>query len=208
VTDNVFEAAYGGRAAAGSAIAATPWEIGRPQPVVERLRRDGAFRGRILDAGCGTGENALHLSGFGYPVVGVDISSTAIESARQKARERGLTAAFGVADATVHLGPDGSFDSALDCGLLHSLKTDNRQRYLTVLHRTLRAGARAHLLCFSDLARFDFPGGPRTLDEPTVRGLLDGAGWTLEDLSRSTLSAVFPDGERELPCWLATARRV
>lgn len=39
-----------------------PWDTGRPQPAVLRLAADGGFAGTLLDAGCGTGENALHLS--------------------------------------------------------------------------------------------------------------------------------------------------
>ena len=41
-----FEEAYQG---------APPWEIGRPQPEVVRLAENGAFRGAVLDVGCGSG---------------------------------------------------------------------------------------------------------------------------------------------------------
>ena len=33
-----------------------PWDIGRPQPALTRLADQGLLRGRLLDAGCGTGE--------------------------------------------------------------------------------------------------------------------------------------------------------
>src|SRR5580693_3382938 len=36
-----------------------PWDIGRPQPAFVRLADEGRLTGRLLDAGCGTGENAL-----------------------------------------------------------------------------------------------------------------------------------------------------
>ena len=35
-----------------------PWDVGRPQPAVVRLASTGGFAGAVLDAGCGTGENA------------------------------------------------------------------------------------------------------------------------------------------------------
>jgi SAM-dependent methyltransferase len=35
------------------------WDIGRPQPAFVRLADEGRLTGRLLDAGCGTGENAL-----------------------------------------------------------------------------------------------------------------------------------------------------
>lgn len=42
-----------------------PWDIDKPQPAVVRLASEGAFAGTVLDVGCGTGENALHLAALG-----------------------------------------------------------------------------------------------------------------------------------------------
>ncbi len=41
-------------------------------------------RGRALDVACGTGRNTLYLACNGYQVDGVDISSSALDSARAK----------------------------------------------------------------------------------------------------------------------------
>src|SRR5262245_37377454 len=49
-----------------------PWDIGRPQPAIVRLAAEGAFAGAVLDAGCGTGDNALHIASLGLDVLGVD----------------------------------------------------------------------------------------------------------------------------------------
>src|SRR5690349_12841758 len=68
-----------------------PWDIGRPQPAFVRLAAEGAFAGAVLDAGCGTGENALHVAARGLPVLGVDIAETAIAMAREKAAARGAS---------------------------------------------------------------------------------------------------------------------
>jgi hypothetical protein len=35
-----------------------PWDIGRPRPAFVRLADEGRLPGRLLCAGCGTGENA------------------------------------------------------------------------------------------------------------------------------------------------------
>src|SRR6186997_2283287 len=67
-----------------------PWDIGRPQPVVVRLASAGRFTGAVLDAGCGTGENALHLASHGLSVLGFDVAETALTIARSKAAARGL----------------------------------------------------------------------------------------------------------------------
>ncbi len=71
-----------------------PWDIGRPQPTFVRLADSGLLCGRVLDVGCGTGEHALLAAACGADVVGVDVSPRAINQARGKAAERGVTARF------------------------------------------------------------------------------------------------------------------
>ena len=63
-----------------------PWDIGRPQPAIARVATDGGFVGAVLDAGCGSGENALHLASLGLSVVGVDVAETALAIARENGR--------------------------------------------------------------------------------------------------------------------------
>src|ERR1700754_3202071 len=76
-----------------------PWDFGEPQPAVVRLAGEGAFAGAVLDAGCGTGENALHLASLGLSVLGVDVAETALAIARDKAAQRDIDAEFALADA-------------------------------------------------------------------------------------------------------------
>lgn len=71
-----------------------PWDIGEPQPAILRLAGEGAFAGAVLDAGCGTGENALHVASLGLHVLGVDVAETALSIAREKAAGRGIDAEF------------------------------------------------------------------------------------------------------------------
>src|SRR2546421_11296357 len=75
-----------------------PWDIGRPQPAIVRVASGGGFAGAVLDAGCGTGENALHVASLGLPVLGFDVAETALAMARAKAAERGIEAEFIAAD--------------------------------------------------------------------------------------------------------------
>lgn len=67
-----------------------PWDIGHPQPAIVRLASREAFTGVVLDAGCGTGEHALHAASLGLPVLGVD--ETALAIARGKAKDSGVLA--------------------------------------------------------------------------------------------------------------------
>jgi SAM-dependent methyltransferase len=140
-----------------------PWDIGRPQPEVVRLAKEGRIVGDVLDVGCGTGENALHLASLGRRVVGLDGSSTAIASARAKAAERGLMATFVVGDALELPRLQLSFDTAIDCGLFHVFPDEERPRYAQSLWQVLAPGGTLHVLCFSDA---EPPGwGPRRIAE-------------------------------------------
>src|SRR6266567_1147502 len=83
-----FESAYAGQA---------PWDIGRPQMAF--LDVADQITGSVLDAGCGTGENALYFAKRGHKVMGIDFLEEPIQRARRKAADRGLPANFLVKDA-------------------------------------------------------------------------------------------------------------
>src|SRR5262245_44714553 len=38
-----------------------PWDIGQPQPAIVRLASEGGFAGAVVAAGCGAGEEAVHV---------------------------------------------------------------------------------------------------------------------------------------------------
>jgi SAM-dependent methyltransferase len=133
-----------------------PWDVGAPQPEVLRLAAEGEIVGDVLDVGCGTGENALHLAALGHRVVGIDAAPTAIARAREKAAARGLQAAFLVADA-LDLGKlRRRFETALDCGCFHTFAPEQRRAYAHSLCEVLSPGGTLQLLCFSD----EEPPGP------------------------------------------------
>jgi ubiquinone/menaquinone biosynthesis C-methylase UbiE len=110
-----------------------PWDIGQPQPVVVRLASQGGFAGAVLDAGCGTGENALHLASLGLSVLGVDVAETALAIARAKADDRGVEVEFAVADAFQLEGLGRRFATVLDCGLFHTFDGNERPGYVASL---------------------------------------------------------------------------
>ena len=115
-----------------------------------RLASEGAFTGAVLDAGCGTGEHALHLASLGLHVVGVDVAETALAMAREKAADRGLDADFVAADA-LHLDRLGRvFDTVLDCGLFHTFDSAERRDYVASLASVTRPGGLLYVLCFGD----------------------------------------------------------
>jgi SAM-dependent methyltransferase len=181
-----------------------PWDIGGPQPAIVRVASEGGFRGAVLDAGCGTGENALHLASLGLSVVGVDVAETALGIARAKATDRGLEAEFAIADA-FHLERLGrTFDTALDCGLFHSLDGDERPAYVASLAAVTHRGGTLYVLCFSD----DEPDAvPHPVSEDELRAAFDpGTGWHLAGLERERVQTRFHDDGA--PAWLATMTRL
>lgn len=65
--------------------------------LVERER--GGARGRSVDLGCGEGGDVLWLAGRGWEASGTDVSTVAIERARERAKREGVAGArFFVAD--------------------------------------------------------------------------------------------------------------
>jgi 2-polyprenyl-3-methyl-5-hydroxy-6-metoxy-1,4-benzoquinol methylase len=71
----------------------------------------------VLDAGCGTGENALHVASLGLSVLGVDVAETALAIAREKAADRGIEVELAAADAFQLERLGRRFETVLDCGL-------------------------------------------------------------------------------------------
>src|SRR5499427_1509338 len=107
-----------------------PWDTGQPQPAIVRVASQGGFAGAVLDAGCGTGENALHVASLGLSVLGVDVAETALAIARTKADDRGVEVEFAAADAFQLERLGRMFQTVLDCGLFHTFEGDEQPRYV------------------------------------------------------------------------------
>jgi len=146
-----------------------PWDVGEPQPAFVRLVEDGELRpGRVLDAGCGTGENALLLARSGCEVTGIDLAEDAIAQAGEKAAERGVSVTFIVGNALEldRLFGEGTFDAAIDSGLFHVMADEERPVLARQVHRVLKPGGSYFMMCFSDRE----PGkwGPRRVSVPEI----------------------------------------
>jgi len=181
-----------------------PWDIGGPQPAFARLAGSGLLSGRVLDAGCGTGEHVLLAAAHGAAAMGVDLSALAIEKARGKAAERGLTARFEVADA-LHLERLGErFDTVIDSGLFHVFDDAARARYVTSLAAVVEPGGSYYMMCFSDSQ----PGvwGPRRVRREEIP-LAFHDGWEVESLTPDTLTLNPIMGAVSASAWLAVIRR-
>ena len=177
-----------------------PWDIGRPQPELARLADEGKIRGRVLDVGCGTGENALHFASLGMTVCGLDAAPRAIQKATKKAGARGIEASFRVGDA-LHLEKLGEkFDTITDCGLFHVFSDDERRVYARSLRSALKKGGAYFMLCFSVKEPTDW-GGPKRVSEAEIRETFRD-GWRVNFIREARLSSNF--NEKGGYAWLSS----
>jgi SAM-dependent methyltransferase len=183
-----------------------PWEIAKPQPAIVRLAsRRGAFTGPVLDAGCGTGENALHVASLGLPVLGVDVAETALVMARAKATDRGIDAEFALADAFSLEALGRTFESVMDCGLFHTFDADERPRYVASLSSVTEHAGTLYVLCFSDVAPDTVP---HPISERDLRAAFNPTtGWRVAALEAERVHTTF-HGDDGAPAWLATIERI
>jgi SAM-dependent methyltransferase len=100
-----------------------PWDHGRVDcNLVETVTHNGIKPCKVLDIGCGTGDNAIWLAQQGFEVVACDFSETAIRQAREK--DTGDGCRFLVADFLADEIPGAPFGLVFDRGCLHSVSVD------------------------------------------------------------------------------------
>ena len=184
-----------------------PWDIGKPQKAFIDVADQ--ITGSILDAGCGTGENALFFASRGHKVTGIDFLAEPIKRAKLKAAERGLTATFLVMDAMAIKELPEVFDTVIDSGLFHVFSDEDRRHYVEGLASVLKPDGRLFLLCFSD----EEPGvqGPRRVSAKEIRDAF-AEGWAVESIEPSRYEVrpdlkdtAFSDGGPK--AWMVVARR-
>jgi SAM-dependent methyltransferase len=193
---------------AAYATGRAPWDIPRAQPAFVRVAERGGFKGRVLDAGCGTGEVAMLAAAHGADAVGVDISGQAIGQARAKAARRGLNVRFEVGSVFKLSSLRQTFDAIADTGMFHIFDDDDRARYAASLASVLAPGGLLYLECFSNAgsgAAGSF--GPRRVGREEFAQVF-ADGWTVVDVIPEFLQvAPGATGNMNAPAWLATIRR-
>ena len=131
----------------------------------------------------------------------LDGSPAAVEEARRRAADAGVSVTFEVADATNLTGYDGRFDTVIDSALYHCLDEDGRHAYIAGLYRATRPGARLHLSCFSDGNVNGVIAPMGAIPESNIRDTLTANGWRIDFLGPITYlgNAVGFNADDEFP---------
>jgi SAM-dependent methyltransferase len=157
------------------------------EPFLPLLRQAGAER--VLELGCGSGNDAARLAGAGFAVVALDASAEAIAAARKKYRS--LPIEFALADVTEPLPFDeASFDAVMANVSLHMFPDAVTRAVFAEIERVVRPGG---LLLVHVNATSDRP--LRAARRPVERELepdyvLERAGQRVRFFSRTYLADV------------------
>lgn len=153
----------------------------------------------VLDIGCGTGQTTREAARTAQAgsALGVDVSATAIERARESARAEGLrNVTFEHADAQVHRFPQDHFDLAIS--RFGTMFFDDPVAAFANISRALRPARRLAMMVWQAHERNEWsvaihqsltaeesvlapPKGPDPFslaNPPTVREILEAAGFT------------------------------
>jgi ubiquinone/menaquinone biosynthesis C-methylase UbiE len=107
-----------------------------------RLVNFDGYRGRrVLEVGCGAGVDLARFAKGGATVVGVDLSSSAIDLARTNFKQQKLAGDFHVADGEALPFEDNSFDLVFAHGVVQY--TVNPKRLVEECRRVLKPGGEA-----------------------------------------------------------------
>jgi SAM-dependent methyltransferase len=181
-----------------------PWDISRPQSAIVRLAAEGGIAGPVLDAGCGTGENAIHVASLGLRVLGVDVAETALAKAREKAADRGIEVEFAAADAFELERLGRTFATVLDCGLFHTFDGTERPGYVASLASVTERDGTLYVLCFSDRGPET---GPHPVSQEELRAAFNaGSGWNVVAIEPDRVQTRYHDDGA--PAWFSTIKRL
>lgn len=186
----------------------------------------GVFRAHgvrtILEAGCGSGRDALLYAREGFDVTGTEISENALRWASQRAQAEGLRLTFFRDDLVETTLPPGSFDAAVTIHLIHLQPTPLRQAMVNQLWRLTRDGGIIAMANYSTseagYTTWEACPEPNTrrdpkgklihfFEEAELRALLPPDRFDLLTLEEVDLAEVPDSGPVTHREWLAIARK-
>ena len=97
---------------------------------------------RILEVGCGTGNNVWYLALEGFDLTGIDASPEAISYAKRRLAEDNVKADLRVGDFTQLPYPESTFDLVFDRGSLTHTGLSFARKAVQEIHRVLVPGGK------------------------------------------------------------------
>ena len=152
---------------------------------------------RILEVGCGAGNNCWFAACEGFRVSGLDISESAIACARSRLSDDGLDADLRVGDVTELPFADASFDLAIDRYAIAYCGFSEAVRAVDEVRRVLTPGGRFLFIAPTDSNRSlgDGEDGPDRLTLDITTGPLAGTR-QIQFLSPDAVDELFATGWR------------
>ncbi|HAG12037.1 MAG TPA: class I SAM-dependent methyltransferase [Desulfotomaculum sp.] len=109
----------------------TPWDVGQPDfNLIEVVTTKPIQSCKVLDIGCGTGDNSIWLAQNRFQVVGTNTSDIALQKAKEKASKANVECDFMLVDFLKNKIKGVPFGFVFDRGCLHSFSSENdRKRF-------------------------------------------------------------------------------
>jgi methyl halide transferase len=109
----------------------TPWDIGQPDfNLIDVVTQKPVLNCKVLDIGCGTGDNSIWLAQNHFHVIGTDTSEIALKKAKEKASQAHVACDFVLADFLKDNIEGAPFAFVFDRGCFHSFNSDiDRRRF-------------------------------------------------------------------------------
>jgi methyl halide transferase len=175
---------------------AAEWDKGGPALKLKALVERGELEQcRIVELGCGSGNDAIYLASQGFNVTGIDIAPTALCYAAAKAQAAGVDVNWVLADVQA-LPELGKFDFIFDRGCYHNVRYVNAPGFVASMRQLSHPGTECLIL---SLDRDRAPG----VREQTMRQNFS----TQFDIVRLERSGIEDRAGSPLDSWALTLRR-
>ena len=131
------------------------FKIKAPDENLVEYFNNGLAPKRVLELGCGPGRNAVYMALKGCEVDALDLSTNAIEWAKETAREEGVNIDFHCISIFDFKFQPHSYDFIYDCGLFHHLAPHRRLTYIEMLKKALKRDGYFGIVCFNTEGALD-----------------------------------------------------
>lgn len=104
---------------------------------------------KVLELGAGPGRNSIYMAKQGCQVSALDLSANAIEWAKERANEEGVSLEYHCVSLFDFDFEPNSYDFIYDCGMFHHLAPHRRITYLEILKKALTKDGYFGIVCFN-----------------------------------------------------------